>query len=410
MGVYKRGHGSIYYMDFKIGGQRYQESTHEKNEARARDVERDRRAELREEFRDRCKRARRLGCEPEDLDRCPECEALFDGKSSIQSVDGAKLCSEMCRQKRQSRLSPVPTLGEFLKQRFLPWAETTFAAKPKTWRYYRHGARRLGEYLPLASCKLDEVNGEKVSGYIAKRQADGIKVSAVNREIQVLRRSGRLAVEWGVIKSSPKVKMLPGENRRERVILPEEEARYLAAAEEPLASIATVLVDSGFRPEECFRLKWESITWVNGRHGTMLCTHGKTKAARRTIPMTARVRAVLESRWKDAKEPDHGWIWPAPTKSGHIEPSSLRKLHGKAFQVIIDEAAKNNLKPVRPFVLYDLRHTFLTRLGGSGCDVWTLARIAGHSSITMSARYVHSSDDQAFAAVERLSAAPLLLQ
>jgi integrase len=42
------------------------------------------------------------------------------------------------------------------------------------------------------------------------------------------------------------------------------------------------------------------------------------------------------------------------------------------------EAAKRNEKPVRPFVLYDLRHTFLTRLGESGCDVWTLARIAGH--------------------------------
>jgi hypothetical protein len=38
-------------------------------------------------------------------------------------------------------------------------------------------------------------------------------------------------------------------------------------------------------------------------------------------------------------------------------------------------AAKRNEKPTRPFVLYSLRHTFLTRLGQSGCDVWTLARI-----------------------------------
>jgi hypothetical protein len=39
---------------------------------------------------------------------------------------------------------------------------------------------------------------------------------------------------------------------------------------------------------------------------------------------------------------------------------------------------------VRPFVLYALRHTFLTRLGEAGCDAWTLARIAGHSSIASS--------------------------
>ena len=66
------------------------------------------------------------------------------------------------------------------------------------------------------------------------------------------------------------------------------------------------------------------------------------------------------------------------------------------------EAAKNNLKPVRPFVLYSFRHTFLTRLGESGCDVWTLARIAGHSQIGISSRYVHPSEDAMFAAMSRL--------
>jgi hypothetical protein len=35
----------------------------------------------------------------------------------------------------------------------------------------------------------------------------------------------------------------------------------------------------------------------------------------------------------------------------------------------------------------------LTRLGGAACDAWTLARIAGHSSIAISARYVHPSED-----------------
>ena len=42
-------------------------------------------------------------------------------------------------------------------------------------------------------------------------------------------------------------------------------------------------------------------------------------------------------------------------------------------------------------MLYVLRHTFLTRLGETGCDAWTLARIAEHTSIAMSARYVHPS-------------------
>ncbi len=107
----------------------------------------------------------------------------------------------------------------------------------------------------------------------------------------------------------------------------------------------------------------------------LLATRGKTAAARRVIPMTPRVRSVLESRWDAARKPLEGWVWPAPTRSGHVEPSSLRKQHARTFVILSEEAAKREERSVRPFVLYSLRHTFLTRLGQSGCDVWTLARI-----------------------------------
>jgi integrase len=96
--------------------------------------------------------------------------------------------------------------------------------------------------------------------------------------------------------------------------------------------------------------------------------------------------------WERTGRPLEGWIWPAPTMSGHVEPSSLKKQHRKALR----------LAGVRPFVLYSLRHTFLTRLGESGCDAWTLARRAGHSSITISSRYVHPSEDAVLSAMSRL--------
>jgi integrase len=194
------------------------------------------------------------------------------------------------------------------------------------------------------------------------------------------------------VEQPPKIRMLSGEQHREFVLLPEEEAKYLAAAPEPLASVATVLTDTGMRPEECYRIRWECVTWVNGRHGTLMVTHGKTAAARRVLPMTPRVRNLLEARWDAAGKPVEGWVWPAPSKTGHMEPCSLKKQHAKALR----------LSQVRPFVLYSLRHTFLTRLGASGCDVWTLARIAGHSSVAISARYVHPSEDSVLLAVERL--------
>jgi integrase len=229
-----------------------------------------------------------------------------------------------------------------------------------------------------------------------------MQISTANNSLRVLRRVLNLAVEWGVLDSAPKVKVLSGERRRERVITSEEEARYLTAAPEPLASIAAVLADTGMRPEECFRLCWEHVTWLNGRNGVLLVTRGKTPAARRVIPMTPCVRAVLESRWNDTGKPEEGWIWCAATRSGHVEPSSLRKQHARALKTIAEEASKRDERPVRPFVLYSLRHTFLTRLGRSGCDAWTLARIAGHASINISARYVHPSEDAVLDAISRL--------
>lgn len=298
---------------------------------------------------------------------------------------------------------PAPILSEFLSQRFEPWAQARFERNvPKTWFWYRTAMRAILKYKPLASASLDEISSERISEFAAHRQSLKMQVSSVNNTLRALRRMLRLAVEWGALEVSPQIKMLPGERHRERVVTPEEESRYLAAASEPLASIASVLADTGMRPEECFRLRWESVTWVNGRHGTLFVVHGKTAAARRVLPMTPRVRSILKGRWERAGKPGEGWIWPAPTRSGHVEVSSLRKQHAKAFELVAKEAAKNNVKPVRPFVLYSLRHTFLTRLGESGCDVWTLARIAGHSQIGISSRYVHPSEEAMFAAMSRL--------
>jgi integrase len=297
----------------------------------------------------------------------------------------------------------VPTLAEFCSGRVEPWARATFEKScRKNWTWYRTGIRALTAYKPLAGARLDEITGELSSEFASHRLGQGMQVATANNSLRVLRRILNLAVEWGVLDSAPKVKTLPGERRRERVITPEEEARYLAVAPEPLASVAAVLADTGMRPEECFRLRWEDVTWLNGRHGALLVTRGKTAAARRVIPMTLRVRGVLESRWNEIGRPEEGWIWTSSARSGHVEPSTLRKQHANAFKAIAEEAAKRNEKPVRSFVLYSLRHTFLTRLGQSGCDVWTLARIAGHSCITISARYVHPSEDAVLAAVERL--------
>jgi integrase len=118
--------------------------------------------------------------------------------------------------------------------------------------------------------------------------------------------------------------------------------------------------------------------------------------------MTARVLDALLARWEGAGKPHEGRIWTAPTRTGHVGSSSFKKQHAKVFRMLNEEAFKKNGKPIRPFVLYSFRHTFLTRLGESGCDAWTLSRIAGHSNVSMSSRYVHPSEDAVLSAMTRL--------
>ena len=115
--------------------------------------------------------------------------------------------------------------------------------------------------------------------------------------------------------------------------------------------------------------------------------------------MTPRVRAVLEARWESVKKPQEGRLGPAPTKSGHINHASLKKQHARTFHTINNppkhndaktEPKKGNEAPrIRSFVLYAFRHTFLTRLGQSGCEAWTLAQLAGYlRNWSSTARYV----------------------
>lgn len=209
----------------------------------------------------------------------------------------------------------LPTLAGFIRDRFEPWARANFEINsPKTWLdWYRTNLRTLVAYAPIAEKKLDQITGEDVADFAAYRQGKGLKVSSVNSSLRVLRRVLRIAAEWGTITNAPRIKLLRGENHRERVITPTEEALYLATVHEPLASIAALLIDSGMRRGECFGLRWEDITWVNGRHGLLFVTHGKTAAARRPIPMTPRARKTLEALWQSQGRPSEGWVWPAQT-------------------------------------------------------------------------------------------------
>jgi len=70
------------------------------------------------------------------------------------------------------------------------------------------------------------------------------------------------------------------------------------------------------------------------------------------------------------------------------------------------ERVKKALKLPDDFVLHSLRHTMLTNLAACGADAFVIQRVAGHSSIVISQKYVHptpESLENAFARLEQVS-------
>jgi integrase len=314
---------------------------------------------------------------------------------------------------------PVPTVGHFAEYDFLPFVRSTSAAKPRTVVFYENSVRNLKAYDRLAGLKMDAVTSDVIAGFVAKRRSTGMQISTINRDLATLRRMFHLAQEWERVTTIlPKVRMMPGENQRERVLTQKEESRYLESAasvgekiiraynralqgiratvrsEQPiqpadpflLRDVVTVLLDCGLRPEECYRLKWENI-----RDGGVEVFKGKGKASRRRVPASARLMAILEMRKTSGASE---WVFPATTRSGHIESSTLKKQHQSALTA----------SGVSPFVIYDLRHTCLTRWAKT-MDPFTLMKLAGHADLNTTMRYVHLNDDDVRAAMERAEVA-----
>ena len=89
----------------------------------------------------------------------------------------------------------------------------------------------------------------------------------------------------------------------------------------------------------------------------------------------------------------------------------FRNLDGAPFyHTWLDQqhaAVRATLKLPADFVLHSLRHTFGTRLGESGADAFTIMKLMGHSTITVSQKHVHPSTDAMKAAIRGMSEAAL---
>ncbi|MGO9305179.1 MAG: tyrosine-type recombinase/integrase [Candidatus Korobacteraceae bacterium] len=378
MSIYKRG--SIYWYKFMWNRELVRESTKQGNDRLARQMEAAHRTRLAEEQKEKDATRERLACL--DLLRCKECEKFFNADKAIRRESDV-FCSEGCAADWQRRRT-MPTLKAFLEGRFIPDAETRHKRKPLTLRYYKQGSDMLLKS-KLATLRLDELTDEHAQQFSA--EYGKLSPSGINRGLRTLRRALNLAFNWNQLDRPVKVALAQGENQRDRVLTDEELTAYLAACPQPWRDCATIIADEGLRPGEVFVLQWQHVL-LNGSGGLIQVASGKSKAARRVLPMTPRVYDLLAARFEASDRPTSGWIFPHPSRAGHFDGDAAKSRHARALK-------DSGVEKFEPYVL---RHTALTKLASKGADAYTLARIAGHSSIVITMRYIHPQAD----AIERV--------
>jgi site-specific recombinase XerD len=370
MAVYKRG--KVWWMSFQLNGEHVQKSTKCKNKRDAEAVERAYRTQL------------------------------AKGEVGLVAKPNA------------------PSFDEAIKE-FMSWVHMEHRNKANTIRSYESSTNALKTFFGQA--KIDEIEPKDVDAFkkmrcqqktkprsairkksvtqisVAQNSETGgdqkrkwkstpLKPATVNRELATLKIFFNYFIRQDILVRNPvsRVKLLKEDNCHMRVLSSDEERLYLMAANQPLSDTAILMLDTGMRPEEVARIERQNVFLSQGY---IFVPFGKTKAARRKIPLTNRAHRILENRLSNTDGP---YIFCTEATGQPL--TTLKTAHAGALR----------RSGVGSFRLYDLRHTFATRFIESGGDLVTLQALLGHSNIQMVTRYAHPTERHQFESIRRMEA------
>jgi integrase len=308
----------------------------------------------------------------------------------------ARMLARVIQEGQLPRERKIPTLADFA-DRFFEWLKTLPADRPPkalTRRYYRVGWQIL-ESTTVAGMKIDQIKADHAL------TITGSSPSNTNNALRTLRRMLRKAHEWELISRVPIIKMVEEEGREELIepwmeqqllaitLAPRltKKGRHSRVGWEPFRTVLLIMLDSGLRPGEIFRLRWENIHWDKG---LIFVPRGKSRKSRRYVPLTERVKLALLARKTGVNQ---GWVFPSKkAKSGHITPQECSKqwLEAKHLAGIPESV-----------VLYCARHRFSTdAMEGTG-NVMAVMDAMGQGSINTTRIYTHSNAALVREAIER---------
>jgi len=238
---------------------------------------------------------------------------------------------------------------------------------PATRKRYRLSQRALSPH--CGTWRITDVDAFTFDRFKEFRIKQGVSPAGVNRDLALPRAAFNLAVERRMLIHNPLdgVKLFNETKHRRppRTISFLEEQRILMCCDVRLRLIVTVLLYTGMRVGiEALRLKWSDIDFDES---IITVAQSKTAAGLRALPMTAFVAAELQ-KWRATTEGISEYVFFNPQRpSTHIQ-SVKKSWHGAL-----------KLAGIPGFPIYRCRHTFATRLAGSGVSDTIIDQLLGHA-------------------------------
>jgi integrase len=232
--------------------------------------------------------------------------------------------------------------------------------------------------------RVSSITTSDLRAYVARRQAGtpdepGAKPATINRELAILKRGLRLAVQAGKVLQVPHVPMLRERNTRTGFFEREQFESVRAHLPEDIRPLVTFAYCTGWRvPSEVRPLLWKQVDW---QAGTVCLDVGATKNDEgRTFPFDAlpELREVLEAQRAEADR---------LKRKGIIVPFVFhrngRPVH--SFRGAWAKACKAAGVPGR--IPHDFRRTAVRNLVRAGVPERVAMQLTGHKTRSVFDRY-----------------------
>ena len=237
---------------------------------------------------------------------------------------------------------------------------------------------------------IKELNPGMMAGYASRRLKEDsparkdqkIRPATVNKERMQLNTALNKAVAHGKLSVNPlagKMKKLPEDNIRERVLSQEEFEKLFECLASPLREITLVAFYLGMRQKEILELSWNQIDLLKN----LIRLKGEdTKTGfKRRIPLHPRIRVMLENL-------------PRGIRTNRVflnRGKPIRSFSGNYKSQWNKAVSESGLGD---FTFHDLRHCAINNLRLAGNDYFTIMSISGHKTTSVFRRYNVITDDE----------------